>query len=145
MKRVSNGYDYIQHPGNLPIYCRQAANDDSHRQANADICVKCGLRFKSRKCYASGTALDVDIPLPEQDVHIQGHVISSQRQSNTYEISLIFDSEDDAFMARMAEQLCHIEAYRRRVHADQGRHLSVDSAAEEWIDQYACSFPSGPQ
>jgi hypothetical protein len=41
----------------------------------------------------------------------------------------------------MVEQLCHIEAYRRRVLQDEGRRLTDEEAAMEWIANYADRFP----
>lgn len=141
MKRVSNGHEYIRHPEKLPIYCHQAANDATHQGPHSVMGARGGLRFRSEESYAPGTAVDVDIPVNDQDIHIQGHVIWSQRRRNAYEIAIYFDSEDDAFLARMAEQVCQIEEYRRRIHANEGRSLSVEMAAEEWIDKYARLFP----
>jgi len=142
MKRVNNAYEYIRHPEELPIHCHQAANDAIHPQRRlAATASHCGLRFRSDQAYAPGTAVDVDIPVNDQAIHVQGHVIWSQRRRDAYEIAICFDSDDDAFMARMAEQVCHIEEYRRRIHADEGRRLSVETAAEEWIDKYARLFP----
>ncbi len=145
MKRVSNGHEYIRHPDELPIHCRQAANDATHLVCTSSMRVHCGLRFRSDECYAAGTAVDVDIPVNDQDIHVQAHVIWSQRKRNNYEIAICFDTEDDAFLARMAEQLCHIEEYRRRINTDEGRRLSVETAAEEWIEKFAHTFPSTPE
>jgi hypothetical protein len=41
----------------------------------------------------------------------------------------------------MVDQLCHIEAYRKRVLAEQGRKLSSEAAAWEWVARYAAGFP----
>ena len=47
----------------------------------------------------------------------------------------------DAFLARMVEQICHIEDYRQSVCRVEGRRLSAEEAAVEWIAQYAAQFP----
>ncbi|MCZ7563309.1 MAG: hypothetical protein M5U08_05410 [Burkholderiales bacterium] len=45
----------------------------------------------------------------------------------------------------MVEQVCHIEEYRRAVARDEGRTLSTEEAAAEWIAEYAARFPDpGP-
>ena len=45
----------------------------------------------------------------------------------------------------MVEQICHIEQYRREVLKKEGRRLSSEEAASEWIVKYASDFPdTGP-
>jgi hypothetical protein len=41
----------------------------------------------------------------------------------------------------MVEQVCHIETYRRTVAGTEGRELSAEQAALEWIAKFAASFP----
>jgi hypothetical protein len=41
----------------------------------------------------------------------------------------------------MVEQICHIEHYKREVAEREGRELSGQQAAKEWIAKYAASFP----
>ena len=49
-------------------------------------------------------------------------------------------SERDAFRQRMQAQWCQIEQYRQSVLRDEGRLLSRDEAAMEWIDRFAAAF-----
>lgn len=42
---------------------------------------------------------------------------------------------------RMIEQICHIEHYRKEVERQEGRRLSSQDAADEWISRYAGDFP----
>jgi len=53
-----------------------------------------------------------------------------------------FNREAEAFRQRMQEQLCHIEAYRQQVWVSEGRQLSRQQAAAEWIERYAAKFPA---
>ena len=48
---------------------------------------------------------------------------------------------ETAFAVRMIEQVCHIEQYRQQVSKKEGRELSRDGAALEWITQHAALFP----
>ena len=45
------------------------------------------------------------------------------------------------FRARMVEQVCHIEQYRHEILKNEGRKLSSEAAALEWIQKYAPLFP----
>jgi hypothetical protein len=46
----------------------------------------------------------------------------------------------DQFLARMESQCFQIDRYRWRVRSTEGRILSEDEAAREWIEQYAADF-----
>ena len=48
-----------------------------------------------------------------------------------------------AFRERMEEQCSQIEQYRLAVKRDEGRVLSADEAALEWIERYAEAFAKG--
>ena len=47
----------------------------------------------------------------------------------------------DAFKTRMLAQVLQIRKYKE-VLEKQGRKLSIDEAAIEWISRYAADFPS---
>ena len=49
-------------------------------------------------------------------------------------------SEQDAFTARMEAQCYQVEQYRQAVAREEGRLLTVDEAAIEWIGRYAETF-----
>lgn len=49
----------------------------------------------------------------------------------------------DAFRARMQDQCCLIERYRLGIMKNEGRDLSRDEAALEWIQLHAESFSRG--
>ena len=48
--------------------------------------------------------------------------------------------KDDRFLARMESQCFQIERYRWEVRRTEGRLLSQDEAAREWIQRYAADF-----
>lgn len=41
----------------------------------------------------------------------------------------------------MVEQIYQIEEYKKHVMAREGRQLSIEAAAQEWIEKYAAQFP----
>jgi hypothetical protein len=41
----------------------------------------------------------------------------------------------------MVEQICCIEHYREEILLNEGRELSCEEAATEWISTYAAQFP----
>ena len=58
-----------------------------------------------------------------------------------FELGVTFLDAEDAFLARMVEQVCHIEEYRAAVRRREGREMTSEEAASEWIGKYAAHFP----
>lgn len=50
------------------------------------------------------------------------------------------DQSTDSFLERMEAQCCQIRRYQREVIRKEGRELSPDEAALEWIERYADTF-----
>ncbi len=46
----------------------------------------------------------------------------------------------DPFLGRMEAQCCQIRRYRREILNKEGRYLSHDEAALEWIERHAENF-----
>jgi hypothetical protein len=58
-------------------------------------------------------------------------------------VGVEFLDSDDAFQSRMVQQVCSIENYKQDVAAKEGRVLSSQEAAAEWISKFAGRFPAG--
>lgn len=101
-----------------------------------------GLSFVSHQAVKVLQRVRVCIPIIKEDNFIEGQVVWCEKARNGYEIGLEFDSSKEVFRLRMIEQICHIEHYRKEVEKLEGRKLSTDEAAKEWISQYAGDFPA---
>jgi hypothetical protein len=88
-----------------------------------------------------GEVVMVRIPSVNDSARICGKVIWLAKSACGYVIGISFYSEDEAFRMRMIEQICHIEAYRKEKLSSEGRKLSSEEAAVEWISRYAANFP----
>jgi hypothetical protein len=55
----------------------------------------------------------------------------------------ICTTDQDAFKARMEAQCYEIEQYRLAVACEEGRRITADEAAFEWIGRYAQTFGFG--
>ncbi|MFB3091409.1 MAG: PilZ domain-containing protein, partial [Gammaproteobacteria bacterium] len=58
-----------------------------------------------------------------------------------YEIGIEYRGEVDVYRLRMVEQICHIEHYRKEIQIREGRTISSEQAAKEWIVKFADGFP----
>ncbi len=131
--------DFIRHPPGLPISikesCQRIAEHPYLDEPGGGLC------FQTDRQIALRTILEVEIPIAGVSYNFLGKVVWAYPRDKHHEIGLSFGSKAQAFELRMVEQICHIEAYRQRIRADQGRIISSELAAEEWIAKYAAYFP----
>ena len=100
-----------------------------------------GLSFQSQQALDTNQKVRVSIPLLGGEGSLAGAVVWCEPSKNGYEIGLEFESSEEISRLRMIEQICHIEHYRNEVKLTEGRELSADEAAKEWISRYAVDFP----
>lgn len=130
---------FIRHPTDIPIEielegrpCKQEPLRNVSRG---------GLCFLSPEEAPVGCNVVVRISLTSPPFEATCRVTWCQADGDAWQVGVVFPDQDILFRLRMVEQICHIEHYRRRVRADQGRVLSSHEAAQEWIGLYAGAFP----
>lgn len=131
---------FIRHPPELPIQYRRARENKIHPSSWGKT-VYVGLSFKGDEPERLGTILDVTVNTYDEDYLFQGQVVWVHPQEHHYELGLCFNNEGDAFRARMIEQICYIEIYRRRLSERERRTISIEYAAKEWIEKFSAQFP----
>ena len=140
--------NYIRHPSDIPIDFQpedtQKALPKELLEAHSNHLKNIsqgGLAFHSPESLSPGTILRVKIPIVIPVFQAVGRVTWCHDMGDYFEIGIEFLDQDDVFRARMVEQICHIEHYRQQALDQDGRKLSSEQAAEEWIDRYAPGFP----
>ena len=139
-KSTSSSRKFIRHPTELPLFYHRAKNT----KAFSTPCFEndlVGLCFESNEPVDLGTILDVTVRAHNEDHTFQGQVVRISNVGNRFEIGLCFNSESHAFQARMIEQICHIETYRRRLCEIEGCSIDIERAAKEWIEMFSAQFP----
>ena len=132
---------YIRHPSGMPIQFSVSGEAAPRRDYLRNVS-QAGLCFKCSASLSRGEAVHVRIPVLEQAFEADARVAWCRRSdTGEYEVGLQFTDPDTGFAMRMVEQVCHIEAYRKRALREQGRELSSEAAAEEWVARYAAGFP----
>lgn len=101
-----------------------------------------GLAFFSNGPLETDAVIRLSIPSMTPPFEAMGRVIWCRANGQRYEVGVKFQQEDDEFLARMVEQICRIEQYRQEILEKEGRKLSSEQAAEEWIAKYANDFPA---
>ncbi len=132
---------YIRHPADVPIEFSPVLDVQPEKTVAQDVSMG-GLSFCSNKRLTVGSVVKVRIPIVEPPFEAEAKVIWCLSRPDRYEAGIEFTTEQDAFSARMVEQVCHIEHYRMWVQEVEGRDIDCEHAAEEWIGKFAQDFPT---
>ena len=136
---------FIRHPADVPIQVSldwvDDENDETVDQTITNVSLG-GLAFHSAKSLEVLQRVRISIPVLQQENHLVGNVVWCEKSDVGFEIGIEFEHSRDVFRLRMIEQICHIEHYRKEVEHQEGRKLSSQEAAKEWISKYAGDFPA---
>lgn len=133
---------FLRHPTDVPIEFSYDLPDGAAR--NTDCLNNIGfggLSFQSKMALEAGVILQVRILLTSPVFEIRGRVVWCREGNGSFDVGVEFLEPDRAFQARMVEQICHIEHYRKEVLEKEGRQLTGQQAAIEWIGKCAADFP----
>ena len=131
---------YIRHPANIPIEYRIIGNTKQDNDFTKDISVG-GLCFQSHSCVDNNVSLSIQIPVTRPIFTVEGKVVWCSRYQDYVEIGVEFFKPGDIFKTRMVEQICQIVHYQNKILTEDGRSLSAEEAALEWIKQFGAHFP----
>jgi len=129
----------IRHPTGIPIEI-SLENQTNKREPLRNVS-RGGLCFIYPQAAPVGSHIIVRIALTSPPFEARCQVTWCQADGNAWQVGVEFIDQDDLFRARMVEQICHIEQYRRTVRVSEGRAMSSQEAALEWIERYADAFP----
>jgi len=131
---------FLRHPSDVPISysLRELVADRSDYLRNIG---EGGLCFRSRIAIAPGTGIHIEIPIAKPVFEAEGIVVWCRDVEGAHEVGVRFDGVDVEYGLRMVEQVCQIEHYRRKMLVREGRVLTGEEAAMEWIQKYASHFP----
>lgn len=132
---------FIRHPADIPIEisANHASVSGAHHTSNLGLG---GLAFHSERELDPGSVIALRIALVRPVFSVSARVVWCQASEDGFDLGVEFLDPDDAFRARMVEQVCHIEEYRLAIEREEGRVMSAEEAAMEWIAKHAAQFPS---
>ena len=131
---------FLRHPSDMPVELIQRRQAFLPHQRLNNISLG-GVACNSPKGFRKGTAVELRIPLLGEQARYPGVVAWCRRQADNYLVGVAFIDEDTLFRARMVEQICQIEHYRRQREQQSGEPLEVETVAREWIALHAANFP----
>ncbi len=133
-----------RHATGIPVRLTPGDNAGTHAVPCANVSSG-GLACYAARAVAPGTALSIAFPALAGDTVLTGTVAwcrAAEEVDEVFDIGVAFDADnDDAYRVRLCEQICRIEQYKRDVLLDEGRFLTSDEAAAEWIAEHAAAFP----
>lgn len=135
-----DGRQFIRHPTEIPVEIRPADSaGEQHRVRNLSLG---GLSFHANHQLTIGSVVNLRITSVEPAFESDARVVWCRPAGQGFDLGVAFLDRNDAYRARMVEQVCHIESYRRTLVAQEGRTLTPEAAAREWIAKFADSFPN---
>jgi len=137
----ANPRRYIRHTADVPIEVRAVPGAPGVVQRGMNVS-EGGLAFVSDTCPRVEDTIEVRIPEVNPPFEAHARVAWCRPEEGRFLVGVQFLDASDAFRARMVEQVCTIEKYRRDVREQEGRELDSQQAAAEWINRYAGNFPT---
>ena len=131
---------FIRHPAEIPIEISASEVSDSHVSNTHNISAG-GLSFTSADPHPLHQIVTMSIRITQPWFEEKAEVVWCKKLDKGYEIGIQFLNQDAVYRARMVEQVCHIEQYRKDMKKNGGKELTAQEAALEWISKYAANFP----
>lgn len=134
---------YIRHPSAIPLEYSVTDAPPDYQMDYLNNVSEGGLSFHSSQYIAPEKWIHLYIPIDENYFEADAKVRwCEQSDDNTFDIGVSFSDPQQAYSARMVEQICYIEEYKSTIKQKEGRDLTSDQAAAEWIAKYAGNFPA---
>jgi Tfp pilus assembly protein PilZ len=89
-----------------------------------------------------GSMVNIEVPSVSPAYEGTGEVVWCEPEGDLFEVGVAFTDNEESLTARMVQQVCQIERYKKLVYDQEGRMLDAGQAASEWIEKYA--KPSAP-
>lgn len=132
---------YIRHPSDVPMLYELVGHDPAPYKQMLHNISEGGVCFQSNRELVPGQALRIQIDLVRPTFNANAVVVWCRPNADQFMVGVQFLDASAGLRARIVEQICHIEQYKRDVLNTEGRTLSGEEAAREWIEHFAEDFP----
>ncbi|MGA9666910.1 MAG: PilZ domain-containing protein [Gallionella sp.] len=96
-----------------------------------------GLAFRCDRKLKPGDVVEISIPFLSPPFETEARVAWCAALKGHHDIGVEFLDQDDAYTARIVEQVRNIESYKNEIQRTEGRILTLEDAAAEWIKMSA--------
>jgi PilZ domain len=132
--------EYIRHTIDVPLEVETVSSPGARLEHGVNVSHG-GLAFVSGACLAMGDIIHLRIPTVKPPFEATARVAWCRPEGDAFLVGVQFTDRGVAFRSRMVQQVCSIENYRKEALEREGRRLSPQEAAAEWIERYAGRFP----
>ena len=125
---------YLRHPTDCPVDVRMSDVVPHDREYLCNIS-RGGLCFRSTVALPPGAAIHVEIPIAEPVFEADAVVAWCRAAAQGFEVGVRFAGRHPP-PHRLVEQVCQIEHFKREIWVQDGRRLTGEEAAVEWIRRH---------
>jgi hypothetical protein len=132
---------HIRHVTGIPIevsleyqLCYRAEDDTITNVSLGGLCFIADDRLDINE------SIQVRFPVLDAETLIDGKVVWCNKTAKGYEVGLEFNDPDEVERLKMIDQIRQIENFRNDTEQQDGRKLSSEQAAREWISRYVGNF-----
>ncbi len=129
---------YLRHPTDCPVDIR--LSDVVRDREYLRNISRGGLCFISTIPIDAGATIHIEIPIVKPVFETDGIVAWCHPASDGFEVGVRFAGRDQS-RHRVVEQVCRIEQFKREIWIRDGRVLSGEEAALEWIRGHQAELP----
>ncbi|MHB8255615.1 MAG: PilZ domain-containing protein [Acidiferrobacterales bacterium] len=135
---------YVRYPSGLPVSVSLEEVVASETLYLNNIS-RGGLSFNSMVALEVGTVIRLRIPPNRPLFEVPGKVVWCKKMSLQYVIGVEFINADDKARTQIIEMVFRIDGYRRKLLEQEGRGLTHQQAALEWIEKCWADFVAGSE
>jgi hypothetical protein len=132
--------EFIRHTVDVPLEVESLSSSEAGSGHSVNVSSG-GLAFVSARCPRVGDLIRLRIPTVTPMFEAAARVAWCRPEDGSYLVGVQFVDAAAAFRSRMVQQVCSIENYRKEAREREGRSLTTQEAAAEWIEKYAGRFP----
>ena len=137
---------FIRHPLSLPLSYEVvkpglAKGRGGKRSETINVSMG-GLLFASKHSAQPGSMIAIKMPFEDKMFSVKAKVIRCVNNSETklYDIAVSFFRINEAFKAKMIEQIYLIAEFRDLLSLQTGKQVSLEEASRKWIKRYSARF-----
>ena len=137
---------FIRHSLSLPLSYKvieKSLKKDPENIRSQTINVSLGgLLFPAKHPVDPESKIEIKMPFENKVFNVKARVVRCIQNSDTklYDIAVNFVRTQEAFKAKMIEQIYLIAGYRDMLSLESGEEVSMEEASRKWIERYSERF-----
>jgi hypothetical protein len=131
-------HEFVEHPSSIPIDTEALEISSYSESAPGSFW---GLKIQSVRQAPLGAPICITFALGKGKIKAQGKIVRCEANGDGYDLWVQFSSFIDCHKARMAEQACQMEAWRKEQES-HGETLEPNLAYSKWLNLFSSGFPA---